>query len=60
MGTFTEMEAERFRREADECRQHAELVRDPVDRGNWLKLAEDWEALANIADKRRRPFAGAA
>jgi len=51
--TMTEIDAERFRKEAEECRQQAEKTVDPIDKEAWLKLAADWMRLAQDADRRR-------
>jgi hypothetical protein len=47
-------EAERFRKQAEECRQMAAKVISPLDKEAWLKLAEDWLRLAREADRRDR------
>jgi hypothetical protein len=50
---MTELDAERFRKEAEECRQQAEKSVDPIDKEAWLKLAADWGKLAENDDRRR-------
>ena len=42
----SETAANRYRREAEECRQNAEKAMRPVDREAWLRLAADWAKLA--------------
>ena len=37
---------ERYRREAEECRQRAERALRPADKDAWLRLAADWARLA--------------
>lgn len=39
---------ERCRDRAQQCRRMAEVVSDPRDRAQWLKLAEDWMAVSQI------------
>ena len=36
-----------FRRQAQNCKDRAAGVRDPIDSDAWLKLAGEWLALAN-------------
>ncbi|MDA9415124.1 MULTISPECIES: hypothetical protein [unclassified Bradyrhizobium] len=48
-----EMEAHRFREEAEQCRVLAAQAVSPIDREAWLRLAEDWEKLADKAAKGR-------
>jgi hypothetical protein len=43
-----ESDSERFRREAEECRQMAARAANPHDRVAWLKLAADWLSLAEV------------
>jgi hypothetical protein len=45
-----ETHAEKFRREAAECRHKAEEAICPVDRQAWLKLAKGWSRLARGED----------
>jgi len=42
----SETAANRYRREAEECRQNAEKAMRPIDREAWLRLAADWAKLA--------------
>jgi hypothetical protein len=46
-------EADRFRKEAEECRQLADKAINPLDKEEWLRLASDWSKLAQEADARR-------
>jgi hypothetical protein len=50
---MTEIDVERFRSEAKECRQRAERATSPIDKEAWLRLAEDWIKLAEKTEKRR-------
>jgi len=45
-------DAEKYRREAEECRHRAAQAFSPLDKEAWLKLAADWLALAQMADQR--------
>jgi hypothetical protein len=54
MGKFTEKDAEIFRREARDCRDHADKASDPADREGWLKLADEWAKLVEVAEQSRR------
>lgn len=51
-GAMTETDAERFRKESEDCRVHAEKAISPLDREEWLRLAADWLKLAEAADRR--------
>jgi hypothetical protein len=46
----SETAANRYRREAEECRRNAEKAMRPVDREAWLRLAADWAKLAAGAE----------
>ncbi len=48
--SMPDIEQDKFRREAQECRQNAKQARSPVDREAWLRLAEDWLKLARGED----------
>jgi hypothetical protein len=50
---MTEIDVERFRREAEECRQQAERTLAPIDKEAWLRRAADWTKLAEDAEHRR-------
>lgn len=41
---------DRFRREAQDCKDRAAGARDPIDGDAWLKLAEDWLVLARVSE----------
>jgi len=41
---------EKYRREAEECRQCAERALRPADKDAWLRLAADWARLADGAE----------
>jgi len=42
--------AERYRQNAYDCRQRSALARLPADRADWLKIAEEWQKLAEEVD----------
>ena len=42
--------AERYRQNADDCPQRSLQARIPVDKANWLKIAEEWQKLAEEVD----------
>jgi hypothetical protein len=50
--TMTETDAERYRRQADECRKLAERTANHFDHQSWLHLAEDWIKLAEADEGR--------
>ena len=43
---------ERYRKQAEDCRQMAAKAISPLDKEAWLKLAGDWLRLADDADLR--------
>ena len=45
-----DIESDKFRRKAEECRRNAEQASNPIDREAWLRLAEDWMELVRRAD----------
>lgn len=49
-------DAERFRTEAEECRQMALKATGDKDKETWLRLAADWLKMAEEAETRRRLF----
>jgi hypothetical protein len=49
---MTETDADRFRKEANECREFAASAVNPLDKETWLRLAVDWQKLADEAEKR--------
>ena len=42
--------AESYRQNADDCPQRSLQARLPVDKANWLKIAEEWQKLAEEVD----------
>jgi len=46
--------AEIYRAKAETCRQQATLPQNAAQRDRWLKLAEQWSALADNAKKERK------
>jgi hypothetical protein len=46
-------DSDRFRRQADECRQLAAKALNPLDKEAWLRLAEEWLKLAISVEERR-------
>jgi hypothetical protein len=42
--------AERYRQNADDCRQRSLQARTAADKANWLKIAEEWQNLAEEVD----------
>ena len=42
--------AERYRQNADDCRQRSLQARTAADKANWLKIAEEWQKLAEDVD----------
>jgi uncharacterized alpha-E superfamily protein len=51
--TMPDIEPDKFRHKAQECRRNAEQARSPIDREAWLRLAEDWVKLARGDDLKR-------
>ncbi|WP_193760667.1 hypothetical protein [Bradyrhizobium yuanmingense] len=51
-----ETDAERFRQEAEECRQLAASSINPLDKETWLRLAAEWLKMAEEAERRRPRF----
>jgi hypothetical protein len=39
-----------YRQNADDCRQRSAQARLPADKANWLKIAEEWQKLAEEVD----------
>jgi hypothetical protein len=52
MSMMLDIQTNKFRREAEECRQNAEQAMNPRDRDAWLRLADDWMKLAQSDDLR--------
>jgi hypothetical protein len=46
-------DADRFRRQAEECRQQAERAKSPLNKEAWLRVAAEWIKLAQAADDQR-------
>jgi hypothetical protein len=49
---MSESEADRFRRQAEECRIQAAKAVSPLDKEAWLRVAGDWIKLAQSSDAR--------
>jgi hypothetical protein len=49
---MAETDAERFRKEAEDCRVLAEKASSPIDKEWWLRLAAEWLKLAQEAESR--------
>ena len=47
------VDAEQFRKEAEECRREAERAINPLDKEFWLSLSREWIKLAQEAEKPR-------
>jgi hypothetical protein len=45
-------DADRYRRQADECRQQAERAISPLDKEAWLRVAGEWIKLAQDAESK--------
>jgi hypothetical protein len=45
-------DADRFRMQADECREQAARALSPLDKERWLRLAGGWIKMAEEAEKR--------
>ena len=44
-------DAEKYYKEAEDCRQLAEKAANPQDKEAWVRLAEDWQKLAQEAER---------
>lgn len=53
---MTQVDAERFKINADECRQLAADAVSDDDRQAWTRLAEEWDKLSEHARLRRGIF----
>lgn len=53
---MTPSDAERFKRRAEECRSMAEQAFSEHDREGWLRLAIEWDKLAENAERRSGIF----
>lgn len=49
-----ESDADWFLNQAQECLREAEKTRSPIDKEAWLRLAEDWMKLAQVAKDREQ------
>ena len=47
-------DAARFRKQAEEARDHATRAFSPLDKEAWLRVAEEWLKLAVSAEMRDR------
>jgi hypothetical protein len=47
-------EADRFRKQAEECREQAAKAMSPPDKEAWLRGAEEWLKLALSVEERRQ------
>jgi hypothetical protein len=47
-------DAAKFRKQAEEAREHAAQAFSPLDTEAWLRVSEDWLKLAVSADRRSR------
>lgn len=54
MTPLSQTDAERYRREAQGCRELAEQCENPRDKEAWLQLAGDWLKLAQEAERRTK------
>jgi hypothetical protein len=45
-------DSDRFRRQADECREQAAKAINPLDKESWLRVAEEWIKLAQATERR--------
>ena len=52
LGAMAETDADRFRKEAEDCRHLAEKATSQLDKETWLRLAADWTKLAQDAESR--------
>jgi hypothetical protein len=43
-------DAKLYRHNADDCRKRSLQARTPADKANWLKIAEEWQKLAEEVD----------
>jgi len=47
-------DADRFRKQADECREQAERSLNPLDKETWLRVAGEWLKMAAAVEERGR------
>jgi hypothetical protein len=43
-----------YRKNADDCRERSRQARLPADKANWLKIAAEWQELAESVGKTSR------
>jgi hypothetical protein len=48
-------DANRFRKQAEECRQHAARAVGPLEKEQWHRLSEEWLKLAQATEDGRLP-----
>ena len=53
---MTNTNAERYRKQAEECRKLAKKSANQFDKKAWLRLADDWIKLAEADEERRAKF----
>jgi hypothetical protein len=53
LNAMIETDADRFRKQAEECRQLAARAINEVDKQAWLRLAADWIKLAQEVEGTR-------
>jgi hypothetical protein len=46
-------DADRYRKQAEECRQQAEKAVSPLDKEAWLRVAAEWIKLAQSTEEGR-------
>jgi hypothetical protein len=51
-------DADRYRKQAEECRQQAQKAVSPLDKEAWLRVAEEWLMLAQSTEESRRRRSG--
>ena len=51
-------DADRYRKQAEECRQQARKAVSPLDKEAWLRVAEEWLKLAQSNEESRRRRSG--
>jgi hypothetical protein len=49
-------DADRFRKQAEDCREQAAKAVSPLDKEAWLRVAEEWLKLALSVEDRRRKY----
>lgn len=54
LARMTEPDVDRFRKEANECRMLGAAATTAIDKESWLRLAGEWQKLAEEAAKRPR------